>query len=131
MRSGSGTRSCCPLEAERRISNTSALTMETSRVLVGDKVSAAEIFLPAFKMGGSEFQNQVSESAGVPFFRPIVSTHFRPPDLPASSDTVDPPSLAGTLAWLGFWDAMSPGFSPLTSCCFEAPGWLLLIFLAP
>lgn len=67
MRSGSGTRSCCPLEAEKRISKTSVLTMETSRVLVGDKVSAAEVFLPAFKMGGSGFQNQVSESAGVPF----------------------------------------------------------------
>lgn len=61
---------------QRRISNTSAPTMETSGVLVGDKVSAAEISLPAFKMGGSAFQNQVSKSAQVPFFHPIVSSHF-------------------------------------------------------
>lgn len=76
MRSGSGPMNCCPLEAEKRINNTSVPTMETSRVLVGDKVSAAEISLPAFKMGGSAFHNQVSKSAQVPFFHPIVSSHF-------------------------------------------------------
>lgn len=63
MRSGAGTRNCCPLEVEKRRSNSSA-------PLVGNKVSAAEMFLRAFTMGGSEYQSQVSESADVPFFPP-------------------------------------------------------------
>lgn len=84
--------------------------METSRVLVGDKVSAAEeteIFLPAFKMGVREFQSQVIESADVTFIRPIVCSHF------ASSVMVDPPPSWDTrLAWL--LGCHNPWF-PLTS----------------
>lgn len=107
------------MEAEKSINNTCVLMMDTSRVLVGGKVSAAErtteICCLHSKSEDVNFKSRL-EKVQMPLF--LSGSQFSrpsPADLAAASDMVDPPSLPRTLTWLGSRDTTTPGFLTSTA----------------